>query len=122
MLVEVERGRTDLDGLAPAGEDLSMAVVTAAELLLGVELSGSRHRAPRERFVGWLLERLVVQLYDLDVARVHASLMAHGRRTGRPRGAHDLIVAATAIAVGRTLVTIDPGGFEDLPGLVVRSP
>ena len=31
------------------------------------------------------------------------------------RGAHDLIIAATARATGRTIVTLDRRGFADLP-------
>jgi tRNA(fMet)-specific endonuclease VapC len=50
------------------------------------------------------------------VARHHAALLAHARRTGRPRGAHDLIIAASARATGRTLLTMDAeAGFDDLP-------
>jgi tRNA(fMet)-specific endonuclease VapC len=58
--------------------------------------------------------------YDASVAEVHAGLLAHGRRQGRPRGAHDLIIAATAHAAGRVVVTADPAGFDDLPGVIVR--
>jgi predicted nucleic acid-binding protein len=41
-------------------------------------------------------------------------------RTGRPRGAHDLIIAATSVSSERTLLTTDARGFEDLPGVEVR--
>ena len=50
-----------------------------------------------------------------------AHLLAATRRAGRPRGAHDLIIAATAGASSRTIVTADPGGFEGLPGLQVAT-
>jgi tRNA(fMet)-specific endonuclease VapC len=54
------------------------------------------------------------------VARAHARLLAHTRRTGRRRDAHDLVIAATALARGRIVVTADEGGFTDLPGVAVR--
>ena len=38
-----------------------------------------------------------VEDYDLDVARSHAPLLAHAHRSGRRGGAHDLIIAATAL-------------------------
>jgi len=38
--------------------------------------------------------------YTLEVAVQHAALLAHVRRVGRPVGAHDLIIAATARATG----------------------
>ena len=49
-----------------------------------------------------------------------SKLLAHAAQTGRPRGAHDLIIAATALAHGRTVVTLDRRGFEGLPGVQVR--
>jgi tRNA(fMet)-specific endonuclease VapC len=61
-----------------------------------------------------------VEQYDLDAARAHAGLLAHTRRSGRPRGAHDLQIAATALARSRTVVSADPAGFADLPGVALR--
>jgi tRNA(fMet)-specific endonuclease VapC len=58
-----------------------------------------------------------VLAYDLDVAEAHAVLLADVRAQGRPRGAHDLIIAATARASGRTVVTGDVGAFTGLPGV-----
>ncbi len=60
--------------------------------------------------------------YDLDVARSHTQLLVAVRADGRPRGAHDLIIARTARATGRTVVTTDGTGFDDLPGVSVRKP
>ena len=63
---------------------------------------------------------LPIEDYDLDVARAHGELLAHASRSGRRRGAHDLVIAATARARGRIVVTADQGGFDDLPGVAVR--
>ena len=95
--------------------------MTVAELLVGVELADKRRRAARQRFVHDVLATIPVEDYGLDVARAHARLLAHTRRTGRPRGAHDLIIAATALASNRIVVTADAAGFDGLPGIVVRS-
>lgn len=97
-----------------------IAAVTAAELLVGVELSEGKSRQRRRAFVEAVLATIPVEPYDLDVARAHASLLAHTRRSGRPRGAHDLVIAATALARTRTVVSADPSGFEDLPGVALR--
>ena len=66
------------------------------------------------------LDDLIGDEDDVAVARSHALLLAHAHRSGRRRGAHDLVIAATALARGRIVVTADPGGFSDLPGVVVR--
>jgi hypothetical protein len=43
------------------------------------------------------------------------------RQAGRPRGAHDLIIAATARASKRTVVSSNLTAFADLPGVTVRN-
>src|SRR6266566_2159244 len=73
----------------------------------------------REEFVGDLLATIPVEDYNLEVARAHARLLAHVRRTGKPRGAHDLIIAATAAATARTVVSSDATGFEHLPDVAI---
>jgi tRNA(fMet)-specific endonuclease VapC len=101
-------------------DDVAVATITAAELLLGVELAKGARRKARREFVEAILDAISVEDYDLDVAAAHASLLAHTRRSGRPRGAHDLIVAATARARDREIVSADREGFADLPGVAFR--
>lgn len=113
------RGRR-LDRLIADQDDVAIAAVTAAELLVGVELADETRRSTRAAFVRRVLDTVPVEDYDIHVARVHASLLAHVRRSGRPRGADDLIIAATAAARDRLVVSADATGFADLPGVPVR--
>jgi tRNA(fMet)-specific endonuclease VapC len=47
---------------------------------------------------------------------IHARLIADARRIGKPRGAHDLIIAALAVETGRSIVSHDAKArFADLP-------
>lgn len=117
-----ERDGDALDRVISDDDDVAIAAVTAAELLVGVEMAGARSRKRRASFVDSILSLVPVESYGLDGARAHARLLAHTRRAGRPRGAHDLIIAATAVTSGRSVVTADPAGFEDLPGVAVISP
>lgn len=120
VLVTAERSARSLDAVIDDEDDVVIAAITAAELLVGVELSEGKSRQRRRAFVEDIFSTMPIEPYDLDVARTHASLLAHTRRSGRPRGAHDLLIAATALAHGRTVVSADPSGFADLPGLVLR--
>ncbi len=122
VLVAVERRRTTLDEAILDDDDVSIAAVTAAELWVGVELADARRRPRRAAFVEQVLATIPVEDYDLGTARVHAGLLADARRDGRPRGAHDLLIAATAITGGRMLVTFDRAGFEGIGGLTLRPP
>lgn len=120
VLVALERGQALAARALPDDADLAVAAVTAAELLVGVELADETRRDARERSVDALLAAVPVLPYDLAVAREHARLLAHARRTGRPRGAHDLQIAATAVATGRTVLTTDAQAFSELPGVPAR--
>lgn len=120
VLIALERGRELTGGALPDDADIAIAAITASELLVGVELADERRRSARQATVTAILETFDVVAFDLAVARHHAALLAHARRSGRPRGAHDLQIAATARATGRLLVTTDRTAFADLPGVAHR--
>ena len=119
-LIALERGHADHADVLPDDADVAISAVTVSELLVGVELADSEHRTRRAELVDGVIERLEVIAFDLEIARHHSALLAHVRRAGHPRGAHDLQIAATARATGRTLVTTDSSAFEDLPGVTHR--
>jgi tRNA(fMet)-specific endonuclease VapC len=121
FLVDAEREHADLDGVLDDEDDVAVAAITVAELLVGVELASASHRDKREAFVEDLMSSLPVIPYDLSIAQEHAKLLAAVKRAGRPRGAHDLMIAATARATKRAVVTADPSAFDDLPGVEVHS-
>jgi len=91
-----------------------------AELHVGVELSEGQRRARRQAFLDDVVGTVPVLPYDLDVAAAHGELLVAVRRQDLPRGAHDLIIAATAKASSRTIVTADTAAFHDLPDVSVR--
>lgn len=122
IVVAVHRGTLDWDTALADDDDAAIAVITATELLAGVPVADGRLRERRRTIVERTIEALPLEPYDLDVARVHADLLVAIRRAGCPRGAHDLIIAATARATDRTVVTLDADGFGGLPGVSVRVP
>ncbi len=117
VLVASERSGRRLNALVGDDDDVVIAAITAAELLVGVHLADEVHRERRAAFVEAVLTAIPIEDYDLDVARAHAGLLAHVQRSGRPRGAHDLLIAATAAATRRTIVSGDAEAFSDLPGV-----
>ena len=115
-----------LDDLAlvVTDEPAALAAITASELLTGVYRADStRRRLERETFVEASLERLPVLPFDLGVARVHARLWAQLATSGQLIGAHDLIIAATAIANSYSVLTDNIREFQQrVPELVVVQP
>jgi tRNA(fMet)-specific endonuclease VapC len=118
VILRAERGDGGLARLLRGDDDVTIAAVSLAELRFGVESADDSRRARRQEFVDGVRALIPVEDYTSDVAVVHARLLAHVRREGKPRGAHDLIIAATAAATARTLVTTDGrAAIDDLPGV-----
>ena len=122
LLIAVERLTIELDAAvgAHAEEPVGIATITASELLHGVHRAAtSAQRRRREAFVERLLAVLPVFPFDLGAARIHASLWAGLASKGASVGAHDLLIGATAIALGYRVATRDRRSFGKIPGLEV---
>jgi tRNA(fMet)-specific endonuclease VapC len=118
VLIASERQRAGLMDVISDEDDLVISAITVAELRTGIELASERHRTARTDFLASVLATLPVEPYDLATAEVHGRLLAHVHRAGHTRGSHDLLIAATAIATRRTVLTTDrKARFDDLPGV-----
>ena len=116
-LIALERDASTAATTLPDDTDIAIAAVTAAELLVAVERADDRHRARRHQLVEGVIAHVEIIAYDLAIAREHAKLLAYTQNIGQPRGAHDLQIAATSRATGRTVITTDNTAFRDLPGV-----
>lgn len=119
--MDADRSGSALEDLIADDDEVAVAAVTIAELLVGAYLADERHRAARQEFVDDVKAVIPVIDYDAAVAAAHAELLVAVRRQGQLRGAHDLIIAATAKATQREVVSGDTAAFEDLPGVLLRS-
>ncbi|MDT4990374.1 MAG: tRNA(fMet)-specific endonuclease VapC [Actinoplanes sp.] len=117
VLIAYERG--SIDRTVFRNDELSIAAVTLAEYRVGIEMADTVERAAaRARWLDVVLSEVDVLEYTHRTADHHARLLAHVRRTGRPRGAHDLIIAAHALETARIVVSRDAKArFDDLPGV-----
>jgi tRNA(fMet)-specific endonuclease VapC len=100
-------------------EEVGIAAITASELLHGVHRATDEHRARRAAFVEGVLSAFPTLSFDLLVARVHARLWAGLASAGTEVGAHDRLVAATAMSVGWRVGTGNIRHFDRIPGLEV---
>jgi tRNA(fMet)-specific endonuclease VapC len=118
VLITTERSGTAVHDVIADDDDVAIAAITVAELSAGVAIADERNRTHRAEFVTRILALIPFIAYDLSVAEAHGRLLAQVHRAGERRGAHDLIIAATAIATRRTIVTTDRAArFGDLQGV-----
>ncbi|HEX9521270.1 MAG TPA: PIN domain-containing protein [Streptosporangiaceae bacterium] len=122
VLIAYERGT--IDRAALDADELAVATVSVAEYRVGIELADTPARAAdRARALVAITSAVEVLDYTETTAACHAKLIAHARRAGMPRGAHDLIIAAHAVQTERTVLTFDAKARSaDLPGVSTSEP
>ena len=111
--------RETIDRAALDADELAVAAVSIAEYRVGIERADTPGRAAdRARALVAITSSVDVLDYTEATAACHASLIAHARRTGTSRGAHDLIIAAHALQDDRIILTFDAKArFGGLPGV-----
>jgi tRNA(fMet)-specific endonuclease VapC len=120
VLIAAARAEQSVERLLAHGTDLAISVITLMEFQRGVERSvGARQRQRREAFLAEVgtLEILPV---GADVALIGARVWADLERRSMRIPGFDLLIAATALAAGRPLLTADARHFSRVEGLDVR--
>jgi len=89
--------------------DITIPALVRAELLLGAKKSRS---AKTESVVRQFLLPYVVLPFDESASAIYAEIRFELEKKGRPIGPNDLIIAATAMAHNKTLVTHNSKEFR----------
>jgi len=99
-------------------DQLGLPMIVLAEFRGGIACARAEYRPRMQRFLDGFLGLVDVLPYDDAVLEQHVRLIAWTVSHGVPRGQNDLIIAATAAATGRTVMTLDMRArFGELPGV-----
>jgi tRNA(fMet)-specific endonuclease VapC len=123
VLIEHERKRLDLEHHLQqrTEEEFFLSVVTASELLHGVHrATDAAVRARRSAWVEAILERFPLLPIDVQIARAHAQVWAELASRDQLIGPHDLWLAASGLAHGLVMITVNVREFNRVPGLKVE--
>jgi predicted nucleic acid-binding protein len=123
VFIAAERRELDFDRVLESHGDtgLALASISASELLHGIHrLRPSGRKLRAESFVEAILAQMPVVPFDLLCARAHARLGAELARRGVTIGANDLLIGATALTRGFSVVTKDKRSFPKIPDLLVE--
>jgi predicted nucleic acid-binding protein len=120
VLSELRRPRPDANVVAFIAtqplDDLFVSIVTLAEIRFGIELVADISR--RTELNDWLNHK-VRPMFDQRILPVSENIMfkwrllvEEGRKSGHTFSQPDLIIAATALEHGLTVVSRDTGDYE----------
>jgi tRNA(fMet)-specific endonuclease VapC len=124
VIIEAERGRFPLDQwmVSRPEDDFQCAAITIAEMWHGVERATAQYKRQRQLFLEALFSVLTPIEYTASTAREHARIWAQQERKGTMSGAHDLILAATALEHDAVVATFNKKHFSAIPGLKLLVP
>ena len=112
--------REKLRELGRRGETLAVTRLNIAELLVG--MFRSRDPVRERRSIETVLRGLEILEFTDRASLVFARMTAHLQEIGKPAGDMDVLIAATAISSGHSIVvTRNPKHFANLPGVIVES-
>ena len=124
ILIACEKGDIDLDPVLSrqGDEPVFLSVISASELLHGVHRAANEHiRTRRLAFVEQILSGMEILDIDLSISRIHAELWSTLSKSGQMIGAHDLWLAASALAHNCVFVTRNIREFKRVPGLQIET-
>lgn len=97
---------------------IGMSVISELELRYGLEKKGRTERLSEQ--LAEAILAVPVKPLPPDLAKHYAPLRVELERRGTPLSAHDVIIAAHAVAAGAVLVTNNTREFERVKGLRVE--
>ena len=113
-----DRASRKIEELAARGESLATTRFNLAELYVG--LARSNRPAEDEKAVEALLQDVEILDFDDTAARLFGSITGLLQQRGTPAGDMDVLIAATALAHGHSLVTRNAKHFRHIPDLAVE--
>jgi len=103
-------------------DQIAVSVITVSEVLAGVYRGSPEKAVARLPKVEEMLQGLKPLPITPRIARIHSDLSAFLQRKGANIGRHDEWIAATALAHGATIVTLNRRDFDQVPAVTVVSP
>ena len=110
-----ERARME----AARGNRVGIGVPVLAELWYGVEFSTTRDR--NADLLRRNLSDFVIWPFDVPAAEEYGRLSAELRRLGRTMQVPDVMIAAIAVSLGKTIVVSKDSDLSAVPGLTVEN-
>ncbi|MEA2898642.1 MAG: tRNA(fMet)-specific endonuclease VapC [Bradyrhizobium sp.] len=113
------RVRARFDAAQAAGTPFSLSMIVYYELMYGAAAS-QRRKANEDKIALFIASGgIALRAFEAADAVEAAEIRAQLKRTAKPIGPYDVLIAAQARRAGTTLVTANTREFERVPGLIV---
>ena len=121
VFIHAERRRKPIDfSQCQDYSEAFICTITVSELLVGVHRANDeKRRLKRSAFVEAIIANLQTLPFDIEAARLHAQVFALLTSQGQMIGAHDLIIAITALRHQCAVLTENVSEFERVPNLTI---
>lgn len=100
--------------------DIAISTVTVMELRYGLALNPQRSQKV-EPAIASILSSVTILPFDTEEAEQAAQIRAVLKSQGRPIGAYDVLLAATALQHNLIMVTANQREFERIPSLQIEN-
>ena len=98
--------------------EIGLSAIVKSELIFGA-FNSQRVEANLATLEQFLVPHPMIE-YDSSCANAYGQLRAHLKRSGTPIGPMDMLIAATALTHGLTLVTHNTREFSRIPNLKLQ--
>jgi len=127
VFIDIENGRYNSEELAKFSQfgNSFISAITVAELYLGIHLAkDDATKIKREVFVESIINAIPTLAFTEDVAKVYSRIYSIFLKPRIKTGsnAHDLQIAATALAYGYPVLTSNVDDFKKIPGIEILKP
>lgn len=122
VIIAAERGKIDFVKWSNY-ENAYISAIIVAELLIGVSRANTEERRiKRSAFVEHIICSFAILPFGTEEARVYGQILYNLLVAGVTIGTHDMLIAATAIANGYPVLTMNERDFERIKGVEVLIP
>jgi tRNA(fMet)-specific endonuclease VapC len=119
VIIAAERGKIDFAQLE-TDQQIYISTITVTELLVGVSRANTEdRRIKRSAFVEHIIASIAALPFSVEEARIYAQILGNLFAEGITLGTHDMIIAASAIANGYSVLTMNGRDFKRIKGLEV---
>lgn len=117
IIIAAERGSIDFTRI-DRDLEVYISAITVTEILVGIlRANTEERRVKRSAFVEHIISTIETVAFGVEEARVYSQILNNLFAENITIGTHDMMISATAIASGHSVLTMNSKDFNRIKGL-----